>query len=125
MGPVISLKDKIKERNNILDRILDNLRKWDRTIESGVDIIEANEANFNKIRDINLELKKFASLDQGKKEYKRKLKLVLEEQKKFIKSLELERNKLFHNMKQLDKRKDVEKSYIANKRDPVFIDKDL
>lgn len=125
MGPVISLKDKIKERNNILDRILDNLRKWDRTIESGVDIIEANEANFNKVRDINLELKKFASLDQGKKEYKRKLKLVLEEQKKFIKSLELERNKLFHNMKQLDKRKDVEKSYIANKRDPVFIDKDL
>lgn len=125
MGSNINFKNHLIERNNILDNILKNLRDWDKTIESGVNIVKDNEANFNKIKDINIELKKFASLNINNEAYEDKLKLVLEEQKNFIQALKLKQKKLFYNMKQLDKRKDVEKSYISNKKDPVFIDKDL
>lgn len=125
MGTDINPRVLIMERNNILDTILKDLKNWDGTSESGVEIVKTNEANLNRIKTINLKLIRFASTDIDYEEYTHKLNLILEEQKRFTQALKAKQNELFHNLQQLGKRKNVADNYISNKQEPIFIDKDL
>lgn len=124
MGSDINPRILIMERNRLLDKILNNLRNWDGTIESGLAIVENNEENINEIKAINLKLNDFPSMEMDE-EYEYKISLIIEEQKKFTAALKSKQQDLLYNFKQLGKRKDVAKNYISNKTGPIFIDKDL
>lgn len=125
MGADINPRILFMERNDILDAILNDLKNWDGTSESGIEIVEMNEANLNKLKTINLKLSKFASMNIYDQEYESKINLIVEEQKRFTEALRSKQNELFHNLQQLGKKQDVVDNYISNKQESIFIDKDL
>jgi len=49
MGANIDTQALLKKRKKILDIILKDLKSWDGTIESGVEIVEFCQTNIDKI----------------------------------------------------------------------------
>lgn len=125
MGTDIDPNTLITERNHMLDKIIKDLKDWNGTPELGVEIINNNEANLDRIKDINQKLEEFASIDIQNEEYEYKLNLIFNEQKKLMESLKGKQKELFHSIQQLGKRENVRESYVSTKQEPIFIDKDL
>lgn len=125
MGANIDTQALLKKRKKILDIILKDLKSWDGTIESGVEIVEFCQANLDKIKLINQTIIKLHQRDLYDEEYEIKLNLLLEEQKKFTKALKDKQNQLLNSIQQLNKKKDVADNYISTPINPMFIDKDL
>ncbi len=125
MGANIDTQALLKKRKQILDIILKDLKSWDGTIESGVEIVEFCQANLDKIKLINQTIIKLHQRDLYDEEYEIKLNLLLKEQKKFTKALKDKQNQLLNSIQQLNKKKDVADNYISTPINPMFIDKDL
>lgn len=125
MGANIDTQALLKKRKQILDIILKDLKSWDGTIESGVEIVEFCQANLDKIKLINQTIIKLHQGDLYDEEYEIKLNLLLKEQKKFTKALKDKQNQLLNSIQQLNKKKDVADNYISTPINPMFIDKDL
>ncbi len=125
MGANIDTQALLKKRKKILDIILKDLKSWDGTIESGVEIVEFCQANLYKIKLINQTIIKLHQRDLYDEEYEIKLNLLLKEQKKFTKALKDKQNQLLNSIQQLSKKKDVADNYISTPINPMFIDKDL
>lgn len=125
MGTNIDTQALLKKRKQILDIILKDLKSWDGTIESGVEIVEFCQANLDKIKLINQTIIKLHQRDLYDEEYEIKLNLLLKEQKKFTKALKDKQNQLLNSIQQLNKKKDVADNYISTPINPMFIDKDL
>ena len=125
MGANIDTQALLKKRKKILDIILKDLKSWDGTIESGVEIVEFCQANLDKIKLINQTIIKLHQRDLYDEEYEIKLNLLLKEQKKFTKALKDKQNQLLNSIQQLNKKKDVVDNYISTPINPMFIDKDL
>lgn len=81
MGANIDTQALLKKRKQILDIILKDLKSWDGTIESGVEIVEFCQANLDKIKLINQTIIKLHQRDLYDEEYEIKLNLLLKEQK--------------------------------------------
>ena len=125
MGANIDTQALLKKRKKILDIILKDLKSWDGTIESGVEIVEFCQTNIDKTKTINQTIIKFHQGDLYDEEYEIKLNLILDEQKKFTKALKDKQNQLLNSIQQLNKKKDVADNYISTPINPMFIDKDL
>ena len=125
MGANIDTQALLKKRKKILDIILKDLKSWDGTIESGVEIVEFCQTNIDKIETINQTIIKLHQRDLYDEEYEIKLNLILDEQKRFTKDLKDKQNQLLNNIQQLNKKKDVVDNYISTPINPMFIDKDL
>lgn len=125
MGANIDTQALLKKRKKILDIILKDLKSWDGTIESGVEIVEFCQTNIDKIETINQTIIKLHQRDLYDEEYEIKLNLILDEQKRFTKALKDKQNQLLNSIQQLNKKKDVADNYISTPINPMFIDKDL
>ena len=125
MGANIDTQALLKKRKEILDIILKDLKSWDGTIESGVEIVECCQVNLDKIKLANQAIIKLHQRDLYDEEYEIKLNLILDEQKRFTKDLKDKQNQLLNNIQQLNKKKDVVDNYISTPINPMFIDKDL
>ena len=123
MGANLTMVEIMKKMNEVVDKVLSNLKSWDSTLESGIKIVEANEMNFDELKTLNLLLKDPAiTYDE---DYLQKLNEVLYEHQKLILGLKVEQERLVVLMEQLNKKEHVINSYISVKKDPVFIDKDI
>lgn len=123
MGANLTTVEIVQKMNEVVDKVLSNLKSWDSTLESGIKIVEVNEMNFDELKTLNLLLKDPAiTYDE---DYLQKLNEVLYEHQKLIVGLKVEQERLVLLMEQLNKKDHVINSYISVKKDPVFIDKDI
>ena len=125
MGTDLDIQRLVYKRDEILDKILNDLKEWDNTIESGVELIESNQIQFNILEGINSELYKLADSPYQVEEYNLKLNAIKKELKKLIHGLQGKRSTLLEEKQQLSKKDQILKSYVSIKKDPVFIDKDV
>jgi hypothetical protein len=125
MGTDLDIQRLVYKRDEILDKILNDLKGWDHTIESGVELIESNQIQFNILEGINSELYKLADSPYQVEEYNLKLNAIKKELKKLVHGLQGKRSTLLEEKQQLSKKDQILKSYVSIKKDPVFIDKDV
>jgi uncharacterized phage infection (PIP) family protein YhgE len=125
MGTDLDIQRLVYKRDEILKKILNDLKEWDNTIESGVELIESNQIQFNILEGINSELYKLADSPYQVEEYNLKLNAIKKELKKLVHGLQGKRSTLLEEKQQLSKKDQILKSYVSIKKDPVFIDKDV
>ena len=123
MGTDIDVQKIFSDKNQILDKILDNLRLWDGEVATGIDLIESNQAFFDEIEALNEKLasENLTSIYDEKYEYK--LNLIINGQKKLIETLKDRQEDLKDSMEQLKKKDKVVNSYIKTDKEPIFINK--
>ena len=115
----------LKSRNEILDDILNNMRTWDNSIESGISIIESNQLGLYEIGNLNTKIYSITDTFTNDEDYNYKLNLIMQELEDLTVSLKGKRNTMLDEKKQFNKKDQVIKSYISINREPVFIDKDV
>lgn len=125
MGTDLNIIELLKSRNEILDQILNSMRNWDNTIESGIDIIESNQDGLSKLGSLNTKIYSLTETYTNDEEYNFKLNSIMMELDKLTNSLKDKRIILLEEKQQFNKKDQVVKSYISLKREPVFIDKDI
>ena len=125
MGTDIDVQKIFRAKNQILDKILDNLRLWDGEVATGINLIESNQAFFDEIEALNVKLasENLTSIYDEKYEYK--LNLIINGQKKLIETLKDRQEDLKDSMEQLKKKDKVVNSYIKTDKEPIFINKKL
>lgn len=120
MGTDINTEILLKRRLEILDIILEDIRSWDGTIESGLEIVDLCEENLNELKCIQSH-----HIEIHDEEYEEKLLILLGEQKRFTKGLKDRQDELLYSIQQLNKKKDVVDNYISVNKKSIFIDKDI
>jgi predicted patatin/cPLA2 family phospholipase len=125
MGTDIDIQKIFRAKNQILDKILDNLKLWDGEVATGINLIESNQAFFDEIEALNVKLasENLTSIYDEKYEYK--LNLIINGQKKLIETLKDRQEDLKDSMEQLKKKDKVVNSYIKTDKEPIFINKKL
>ena len=119
----LNTKEIMQEMEKTVDKVLNNLKSWDGSLESGIKIVEYNEIHFDELKTFDLLLEgESITYDE---EYLDKISEVLYEHKKLKLGLKIEQDRLVLLMQQLNKKEDVIKSYISIKKEPIFIDKDI
>ena len=119
----INYEELLDLRNKLVDNILSNFESWDGQIETGTDIIRANQEEIDKIETLNLQLSRFPEAQDQK--YISKLNIMISEQRKLHEAIQNKQKVLLQNMQQLSKKDQVIKSYISVNKKSIFIDKDV
>lgn len=119
----INYDELLEQRNIAVDNILNNFKTWDGELESGLEIINRNQEEIDRIDTLNLQLSRFP--DAQKEKYIEKIKEIIEEQKKLQELLKDMQSSLLVSMQQLSKKDKVIKNYISKNKKPLFIDKDV
>lgn len=119
----INYEELLEERSNIVDNILRRFGSWDGNLETGLEIIQVNQEDMDKLDTLSLQLSRLPSSQN--EDYIEKLKSIIIEQKRLVQMMKDEKENLLQNMQQLNKKDQVIKSYIAASRKPIFIDKDV
>lgn len=123
MGANLTTGEIVQKMNEVVDKVLNNLKSWDGDLESGIRIVEEDEIYFEELKTLDLLL-----IDESityDEEYLQKMNEVLYEHEKLILGLKLEQDKLVVLMEQLNKKDHVINSYISVKKNSIFIDKDI
>lgn len=119
----INYDELLEQRIIAVDNILNNFKTWDGELESGLEIINRNQEEIDRIDTLNLQLSRFP--DAQKEKYIEKIKEIIEEQKKLQELLKDMQSSLLVSMQQLSKKDKVIKNYISKNKKPLFIDKDV
>lgn len=125
MGANIEYDKLTQSRNKIIDEILDNIKNWNGDIETGIELVNNNGIDIDKVKKINEEIDSLNMANYPNDEYREKLNALYIEQKNLFKVLEKKQGDLMDEKQQLSKKEDVVKSYISKKGNPIFIDKDV
>lgn len=104
---------------HIIDKILDNFQGLDDTLESGIDIIEANELEIDRLKDIARE----SNISLSEEVYKERLEEILKKQNDLIEDIKIKQNNILKGLNQFGKKNQAINSYIKVDRQPIFIDK--
>lgn len=115
----------LNQRDTVLDIVIDNFNTWDRSIESSIEILESNEKNLGKIKDINDSLTRLSTSDIFDEVYRGKIEVILTRQEGLIDFLMEEKGKVSNSIRQLNKKDQVVNNYISQNKESIFIDKDL
>lgn len=115
----------LNQRDTVLDIVIDNFNTWDRSIESSIEILESNEKNLEKIKDINDSLTRLSTSDIFDEVYRGKIEVILTRQEGLIDFLMEEKGKVSNSIRQLNKKDQVVNNYISQNKESIFIDKDL
>ena len=123
MGANLTKDEILRERELIVEVVLNNLKTWDGIAESGIRIIEENEKHLDKFKTLDLLLKDIPI--QYDEKYSEKMDEIIKSHKSLMDALILEQNQLVDLMQQVGKRDKVLHNYISIKKEPIFIDKDI
>lgn len=115
----------LNQRDTVLDIVIDNFNTWDKSIESSIEILESNEKNLGKIKDINDSLTRLSTSDIFDEVYRGKIEVILTRQEGLIDFLMEEKGKVSNSIRQLNKKDQVVNNYISQNKESIFIDKDL
>lgn len=125
MGTDLRLKDLLERKDNLLDSILDGIRGWDGTIESGIDLIESNQEKLDSIKKINSELYSIEEDLVEMDSYNEKLNLIVKELGQLTTSMKEARKSVIQEKKVLERKNEVLDNYISKNNKSIFIDKDV
>ncbi len=109
----------VKKAKEIIDTILKNYENYGETVESGINIIESNQAGIDNLEEL------FASKDiilDG--DYINKMESIIEKQSKLLGILEAEKADIFDKMKQIQNKNNIVDNYMNKGIKSIFIDKD-
>jgi hypothetical protein len=121
----MSSHDFIKIKESIFDEILQNIRSWDKTLESGISIIEANQEMLEQINDINFKLDRIEHNISDESNCNQKIIMISRELEQLISWMKELKNPLLDDKRHLEKKNDVVESYIAVNSNSVFVDKNI
>lgn len=125
MGEDMNRTELIKKKEVILDEILQNVRSWDKTIESGISIIESNQELLEKVDLLNVKLSETSQGNHDETSCNIKLIMISKELEQLINWMKDLKKSVLDDKRTLEKREDVVGSYIAANSNSVFIDKDV
>lgn len=125
MGENLSFDELIREKESILDDILLNIRSWDRTIESGISIIESNQELLGAIDSINARLSESGNSHHEEASCNYKLIMISKELEQLINWMKGLKKSILDEKKSLEKKEDIIKNYMANNSNPIFLDKKI
>lgn len=120
-----NIKDFNRKRIDILDHILEAIRKWDKTYEMGIDIIDTIDLRLEELKAMDREYEKSSGPIPLDEAYRDKMTLVAAEYEELLEKLEVERKKLLELIQETKLKDKVKNSYILKEKESVFIDKDL
>lgn len=125
MGEDMNRTELIKKKEVILDEILQNVRSWDKTIETGISIIESNQELLEKVDLLNVKLSETSQGNHDETSCNIKLIMISKELEQLINWMKDLKKSVLDDKRTLEKREDVVGSYIAANSNSVFIDKDV
>lgn len=125
MGTNMKVQELLDSRSSYLDEIIKNLKSWDGSIESGIDIIRANDLKVEELKSLDRKLSSLPETAYADDKYEERLKLILEDQRVFLGRLKEKQKNLLRKIKTLNQRNRIVKGYAHNQGDSIFIDKDL
>lgn len=124
MGTGINGKELSMKKNEILDMMIEDMKKWDGEIESGIELIGKNQERLNKIRRINdVVLSQSETIND--KDYYEKINMAVQELRKMTAKLNEAKKELLKEKRILNKKNEMVDSYISTNKESVFIDKDI
>lgn len=109
------MDSNMKNFINTTNSILKNFQGWKGTLEDAVEIVHNNQKLFESLMGFEL----FTM------EEKQVLQEIYDKQIEFTKYLMGEKSLLRKNIIQLSKKENISNSYVAQKIEPVFVDKDF
>ena len=115
------LKDFLEKRNELLEEIIEKVKKRKKDGENLVELLDNLKDDFISLE----ELSKLIGNEGYTQAYGEKLEELSLEYKKIIEDIDIEKQRLKENMLQINKKDEVVDNYISKKRPPIFIDKDL
>ncbi|OLS03779.1 hypothetical protein [Tissierella creatinophila] len=113
------------ERIEILENILKKIKRWDKTYEMGIEIIDDVEVILEELKEINNLLESSLGFFPLDKPYEEKIGTVRWEYSVFLDELKIKREKLLELIKETRLKEKIKNNYILNDRGSIFIDKDL
>lgn len=119
--------EKLKSRDKILNTLVDRLNGWDKTAETGIDIIEKNKTDIENLKSMEATLKRNHSLysSDGSLEYMEKINYLLEGEKNILDALLKKSEEVELVMKQLNNRDKIKDNYLSQNKNSIFIDRDF
>ncbi len=109
----------VKEAKELIDTILENYEDYGETAESGINLIESNQASIDKLEEI------FATKGIALGEdYISKMEVIIDKQSKLLGILEVEKVDIFNKMKQIQNKNNVVDNYMNTGVKSIFVDKD-
>lgn len=125
MGENLSFGELMREKESILDDILLNIRRWDRTIESGISIIESNQELLEAIDSINARISESGNSHPEEASCNHKLIMISKELEQLINWMKGLKKSVIDEKKSLEKKEDIIKNYMANNSNSIFLDKKI
>lgn len=125
MDEAISISLLTKEKEMLLDQILENIRSWDKTLESGISIIESNQELLEEIDFINVRLSESGHENNNETSCNSKLIMISKELEQLISWMKNLKKSVLEEKRVLEKKEEMVGSYIATNNNSVFIDKNV
>lgn len=123
MDTDINIDEILEKRDELLDILLQRINNWDNSVEAGMDIIENNKLEIDKLKLINEDLKE-RDLSHRDEEYMDKIALILSGQKEIILKLSKRQDEVKTIMRQLSKKDKIRENYIEQNQNSIFVDRD-
>lgn len=109
----------VNEAKEIIDTILKKFDNYDGSVESGISLIESNQADIDRLEYI------FASKDIIlDDDYLYKMESIIGKQGKLLGILEVEKADIFSKMKQIQNKNNIVDNYMNKSLKSIFVDKD-
>lgn len=109
-------QSEIKQRESLIQDILEHMQGWDGTAFHATDILEANQSLFDQVKEIQA-----FDVEEEKQQWMSLLPI----HRKMQQAIEEEREKLMSQLAQLSKSEKVMNHYVQDKRPSIFVDKDF
>jgi hypothetical protein len=124
MGADLNINEVLKTRDEILDNLIRRIDSWDKTSESGVDIIEKNRVDIERLQSIekSLEIKDLVYIDE---EYIEKISFILQGERVILEKLSNKRIEVKRIINQISKKDKIKDNYIKQNQNSIFVDKDF
>ena len=113
------------KRTHILEDILKRIKDWDKTYEAGIKIIDRVDLSLEELKEINTYLETQLGFVPFDEPYEEGIRSLKEDYKILLDELEIEKANLLELIKEIRLKEKVKNSYILQKNNSIFIDKDL
>lgn len=120
-----NIEDLKLKREKILKNILKEIKKWDKTYEVGITIIESIDLSLEELKETNNQLESKVGFVPFDAPYETNILAVQREYAYLLEKLEIEKEKLLDLIKETRLKEKVKNNYILKKNESIFIDKDL
>lgn len=114
-----------RERKDVLDDTVKEIKNWDGSYEMGIVIIEDVDLSIEELKRLNNLLESSLGPSAFTETYNEKMLVLAEEYEMLLKKLDIEKRRLLKLIQEIKLKEKVKDNYISRDKESVFIDKDL